>query len=672
FAGDAAVDSQSNSGQTTITLGALSADASAIGGLGGDGVGSQAGGTGGDAYAGFVAAQGNAGRGDLTITGDSVISASAFGGDGGFGGSGGSTSPGANGGAGGRAIAGAITLGTVSGVDTPENDGSARFGNITGDANAFGGAGGDGGSGTTQGVGGDGGEAFGGGVGFLVRGSPATFGDVSLTGLGIGGDGGAGSIQGDGGDGYAGDSQVVVTQRFMRAERGSLTAGAVTMSTAGIGGAGATVGDSFFSTTQGAEGDIFVRQSDVTLGSLEITTSGALAPNFATTILSSFDPTTGMDFPGGFPSPISVTGAATPLSISLTQSTVNVAGDFTVFTPGEMSISLDSSALNTTNLTLDAGNFVLPAVRPATFGTINVAGALSISSGLDFRAYANFSSSGDGFFSADGAVETGDLTFAGNLDIDALGSITTGNVDASSVFFSAGQAIATGAVVSDEGIDLTAPGAISTGQLTAGDDVVVSAGGAVTVAGASAGLVNPSTDPAVEYNVVLRSLTSINAGDLNARGSVGLGSPGAIAVGNVTTGAAGIGFLALAGTGLTTGAIDTTASPGGGRVYVGNFSMESLGGELGANFDPNPVLAASPVAVNGPVAINGAVVTGKLQANAAQGLIISGATTASDFVTLNSGGGITTAAIQAANAITAMTAGAVTTGNLTAGAALTV
>ena len=189
----------------------------------------------------------------------------------------------------------------------------------------------------------------------------------------------------------------------------------------------------------------------------------------------------------------------------------------------------------------------------------------------------------------------------------------------------------------------------------------------MTVAGATAGIVNPSSNPEADYVVVLRSLTSISAGDLTARGSVGVGSPGSITVGNVTSGSAGRGFLALAGTGLTTGRIDTTASPNGGQVYLANFSMEPLGGQLAGQFNPNPILAATPVAITGPITINGPVTTGKFQASTLQTLSITGAVSASD-VFLQGATGLTTGTITSAERIK-LTApqGAITSGALQAG-----
>ncbi|MDP3674340.1 MAG: hypothetical protein Q8R44_04490 [Novosphingobium sp.] len=663
FAGQAAIDAQSNNGPSTINLASVLIDASATGGFGGDGVGSQAGGSGGEAYGGVVGAFGNAGQGVLSISGDTILSAAAFGGEGGQGGSGGTTAPGAAGGAGGRAIAGGVTVGTISGIDTPSNTGSATFRTVLGDASAFGGTGGAGGTGTTTGAGGAGGTGFGGTTGILVRGSPATFADVTLSAVGHGGAGGTGSVQGDGGDGYAGDGFVIVTQRFNRTERGSLTAGNVTIATAGIGGAGATAGDTFFSAAQGAEGELFVRQSDVNLGSLSLTTSGALAPNLTTTILSVIDPATGQAFPSGIPAPRSVTVATEPFDLNLADSTVNIAGDLTLATAGDMRISLGSSTLNTASLTLAANNFVLPATRPATLGTISVSGALNISSGLDFLAFANFNVGQSGFFDADGSVLTGDLTFGGDLGLFAAGSITTGVVSAASVDFIAGTSINTLAVNADGSIDLVATGPVSTGALTAGDSVFVNAGGAVSVGAVSAGIVNPVATSADGYTIGLRSLTSVAAGNLAARGSIGLSSPGALGVGDLS---AGNLVLALPGTSFTSGAITTTAASGG-RVYIANHSMEALGGEIGGTFDPGLILAAPQVATGGPIAINGAVATDFIQANTTQTLTITGATTARSTAVLVGGQALSAGNVTVGDQAILASGGALTVGNVDAG-----
>lgn len=654
FAGQAGIDAQSQNGPSAVTVGDLLIDVSASGGSGGAGLSGQAGGAGGDAYGGVAFAFGNAGRGVLTVTGDTLITADAFGGSGGQGGSGGTTAPGGDGGAGGRAIGGGFSLGTISGADTTENTGSASFGLVTALSQAFGGPGGGGGSGTVQGNGGSGGTGFGGFGGVLVRGSPATFGDVIFDVSGTGGDGGTGAVAGNGGDGYAGDLSVTVTQRFNRTERGSLTAGNLSLFAGGFGGSGAVAGRSFYSAAAGSEQGFFVRQSDVTLANLAMGTIGDLAPNITTTVLQVQDETTGI------PVPTQVTVAPSPLDIAIAQSTVNVAGHFSVTTPGQMTVSLDASTVNAGTLTLHAGNFVLPAARPATLGTFNVGSAPSIVTGLDFLAYANFAFPGGLLLHLDGSILTGSISTDGGIEFLAAGSIATDALTGAGVTLDAGTTLATGAVVSGHTIDLTAGGTITTGALTSGDSVFVDAGGVLTTGSVSAGLVNPVSFPADGYRIGLRSQVGITAGDLSAAAAIGVSSPGAIAVGNVNAPQL---FLALPGASLTTGSITTATT---GQIYIANHSMEALGGPIGETFDPSPIVAAQPVPVAGPVTIAGQISAGTLR-GASTGLFQTN-TIGATSVRLSGDAGVSVLSTTAGQSIDLRSsAGAVRSDNLNAG-----
>ncbi|MGK2855051.1 MAG: beta strand repeat-containing protein, partial [Microbacteriaceae bacterium] len=360
-----------------------------------------------------------------------------------------------------------------------------------------------------------------------------------------------------------------------------------------------------------------------------------------------------------------------PFDLSVTDGTVNISGGLTMFTPGEMRVSLENSTVNVSDLFLQAANFVLPEAPPVAPGTFNVTGGLGLFSNLDFLTYANFNVPFDTSFSWAGDFQTGDFTGGFNLFVDAVGSITMGDIEGNEVGLFAGTSVTTGSVSASESIEMEALGAISTGSLVAGDVVDISAGGAVNVASASAGLILPSSNPEAEFNVGLRSLTSITAGDLSAKASIGVSSPGSISVGNITTGDLGIGFLALAGTGLNTGAIDTTASVGGGRTYLANFSMEALGGEIANEFDPAPILAAMPVAINGPATINGSVSTGTIQASALGSLAINGVTTATGTSVLVGGQSLTTGNLTAGNQAIFASGGALTLGNVDVGIALT-
>lgn len=632
------VDAQSNAGGSgTITLNGLRAVANAFGG---DGPATNnpnaTGGDGGDAFGGSIQVFGSAGNGNLVINGDTMLEATAIGGTGGTGAAG---ATGTAGGIGGDAQGGFIQFGTRSGLDTGTvNTGSATFDTVNALANAFAGNGGAGGSGTTQGAGGAGGNAFGGGISLLVRGSPVTFNDsVTMAASQFGGDGGAGSVQGIGGNatGTGGDAPgigniagigIVGSARFNQpTQGGTLTADTLFGRVLNIAGAGSTAGTATI-------GDSPV--------SLELdSTSGTV---------------TSIDLlANGGPS-----ATATPSLINLTNGQLNVAESLSLVTSGALTVALDRYVVNVPTLTLQASNFILPANRPVSAGTFNVTSGLGLFSDLDLVTYANFNVPFDTSFNLAGDFQVGDFTGGFDLFVTAEGSITTGNVEAEDVRLFAAENVATGAISATEAIDLGALGTITTGALVAGDQVTASAVGAVNIASASAGLVNPSTNPEAEFVVALRSLTSITTGDLSSKGSIGVGSAGSVTVGNVVTGNAGLGFLALAGTGLTTGSIDTSASVNGGRVYLANFSMESLGGEIADDFDPAPLLATTPVAIAGPIVIGGPVTTGIFQAATTQNFT-SAAITAQTIQIL-AGQGITTGALTGNQAI-----------NLTAGASLT-
>ncbi|QGN53475.1 hypothetical protein [Novosphingobium sp. Gsoil 351] len=622
-------------GPSTVQMNSASLTADAFGGSGGAGatLTGAVGGAGGNATAGNVQLFGSAGNGKLTVGGDALLSAEGFGGSGGNGADA-SGSAGGMGGAAGSGTGGQALAGTFSGTDIPALTGSASLADVTLFAEGFGGTGGGGGSGTTGGSGGNGGAAFGGAATLQSRGVLTTYATATLAADSFGGNGGPGSTAGVGGNATVGDAGgigVFISNRFNHLDQpGSLSGGDIVATAIASGGAGSTAGTGFV-------GDSVLN----------------FVADHATATISNLSLIAGGD---------QVTSSS-PSVLTLTSATVGVPGSMTVATPGLLAVSLDSATLNVGNLTLSAGNFVLPAVRPATLGTINVSNALSLSSTLDFLAYANFNVGFAGSLSTGGSILAGDLIFGGPLDIAAGGSITTGNIQAADVALAAGTTLATGAVTTGGSIDLVAAGTITTGQLTAGDTVEADAGGVLTIAGASAGIVNPSTNPLAEYNVGLRSQTSVVAGDVAARANFGVSSPGSIAVGNVNV---GLAFLALPGTSLTTGSI-TTANVAGARVYIANNSMEALGGQITSNFDPAPIFATAPVATGGPITISGPISTTILQANTQQSLNISGAITAPGVAVLIAGTTLGTADITVGDRTILAAGGNITLGNVNAG-----
>ena len=634
--GFAVVDAQNNlAGPSTITSNGLVIDSSAYGGAGGDALSGQPGGAGGNAFAGLSQAFGNAGNGRLIVNGISFINAIGFGGEGGLGGPGAS---GAAGGAGGNATGGDIQFGTRSGLDTGTiNTGSAQFGAVQAVANAFGGTGGAGGSGTTQGIGGAGGDASGGGATLLVRGSPVTItSGATLSGDATGGAGGAGSTPGAGGDATVGNggTGILATSRFEQpTQRGRLQAQNILVTAQAIGGAGSVAGTG---RVADAPLQFQVDRADVTLNSLVMLASGER-----------------------------VAGVG-PSTLSIANGVVDVADTLSLSTPGDLSISLDTATVNVANLSLSAGNFVLPAVRPATLGTFNVSQNLEIHSGLDFRAYANFDVARDGFFDIDGSVLTGDLAFDGNFDLLAGGSVTTG------------------AILAGGFIEVEAGGPVALGNLTGGQQVSVETRGTLSVGNVVAG-----PDATTQFSIGLVAGGDLTAGDLTGSGSIGLlSNTGSISVGTVV---ATRSLLALARGAASFGGI-TTGTTANDFAYIANSSMISLGGALDDNFNPAPIFAAPPVALTGPITITGSVSTGNLIAATIGALSIGAGTTLATInlpgrlnlvvggplalgnvtaadIRLQSSSTVTSGALTSRAGVTVLGAGAVTLGNLSAGIA---
>lgn len=627
-------------GPSHISLQDVILDSTAVGGSGGLGLAGAVGGAGGNAFGGPNQLFGNAGNGVLTIAGSTILDASGTGGDGGVGGAD------VNGGAGGAAgtgTGGFIQFGTKSGLDTGTvNTGSATFAGVLASSNGNGGTGGNGHVGSaTTGLGGRGGDAFNGAITVLVRGSSVTInGAVVLAADAIGGNGGTGSTAGAGGNATVGNDPmalnpgglgVAVTNRFQFPDQpGTLTAGTITGNSFAISGNGSTRGASFVADSPlGLE----ITNSSATIDSLELNAVG--------------------DTP---------LAGAEPSFLRLTNADASIS-NLLLSTTGTLSVSLDNSTLNTDTLTLSAFNFVLPTTMPTAYGTISVTDGLDIATTTDLVAYANFNLGFDAAFAVPGTILVGDVTVAGTLQASAGTTLTARNISATDVALQGVTGLTTGTITSTGSIDLDSTGAITTGQLTASDTVEANAGGTLNVAGASAGLVNPSTDPLAEYNVGLRSLTSVAVGDVAARANFGVSSPGSIAVGNVSVGQV---FLALPGTSLTTGSI-TTASAPGARVYIANNSMEALGGQIASNFDPAPILAAQPVSTGGPITINGSVSTPVIQAFTLQSLSVSGAVQTLGATVLVAGTTLNAANITVGDRAIIAAGGDITLGNVNAG-----
>ncbi|MGV3511849.1 MAG: hypothetical protein ACO1OX_07570 [Novosphingobium sp.] len=550
-------------GASLVTINSVTADSSAFGGFGGLSASpTDNGGAGGDATAGYVSVFGSAGNGVMQI-GSVTASASGSGGGGG---------DGLNGGAGGIGTGGSVELGVASGLDTGAiNTGSTTYSSILAIAS---GIGGDGGAGDlATGTGGAGGNAVAGGSDLIVRGSPVLIsGTGSFNAHGAGGNGGSGATLGAGGNATVGNTvstnqvsgaAMVVTNRFQQpAQLGSLTAGDLSFSAIATGGTGAVAG---IGTIIGDAVDIEMVNG-----------------NFSGTNLSLVATADG------------TTAGAFPDFISLTNSTANLSGSLIFSTPGAFSLSLDQSSLTALNVAIDAGNWVLPATAPATFGTLAGTSSLSLSSGQDLVGYANLSTQGTLTLQALGRIELGSLFAVGAIDVTAGASLTLRDVS------------------SNDSIDLTSQGAVMLGNLTAGTSIIIESASSVTTGNLAAGTGTPSGLNGDLYSIGITSGGNVQTGSVIAASDLGIAAAGSLTTGFLRA----YDALLLAG---TTATIDSLSVVN--RTLVANASMVALG-NTPAGFDKELVFGAAPVALTGAVTIANTSTVGTLRVAAGTGVTI--------------------------------------------------
>lgn len=671
--------------------------ADAFGGAGGAGAGGASGGTGGAggaATGGTTIATAAAGNGQLDI-GNVQITSNAFGGTGGAGGIG-TSGLGGTGGAGGAALGGFNQFGTESSTGAlTVNVGTARLLDASVQANGLGGAGGAGGTGFTgTGNGGAGGTGEGGSSVLLVRGSLVDANALTLIANGNGGAGGTGALRGAGGNGIGGGVAFSITDRFMiPANRGRLQATDLLGTTIGQGGAGSTMGLSLYGTGSNFQ----IRNADAMFNSLGITIGGD-APN-PLGIVEDF--------------------------VRISDGTANVAGAFSVSTPGLLSTLISNGALNAGTVNLSAGTFVPDSVMtaPTSIGAITADGITLVSNG-DVRVTATLSAAQDITVSAPGLIDLFSISSGGNiaisgsvldlLDLDAGGSIdltaSGGSIFAGTV--NAGDSIAMTAanglsLVSANAnggfIDLlvqsgdlnvgnlsagsfialeTLAGNISIGNSQSGQDTDIAAAGTLQFGNANSGLsfLASATGtmtggsvaalgvvPGASYSVGLRSLGgNVVVGNLSGPGNIGLLAAGSLTTGSLTSGE---NILALAtGNVQVNGAV--TGGTGANRFfYVGNASMAAL---LGANLDPAPVFAAAPVRTIGSLSVTGPIQVGNLVAGIGTSLTAAGAITANGGRVSLTANSINAQAVNA-TLLTSLTAtnGNLLAGNITAGGLVT-
>lgn len=610
--GTAIVDASSSAnGPSTITLTELALDSVASGGLGGSATSSEAG-AGGAATSNAVGAFGTAGNGTLTVSGTTQLFSVAAGGTGG-------TSDTGAGGAGGAANSGYIQFGTKSGADVGAvNAGSASFADVS----LFSQAGGGSGGASNTGPGGAGGDAIAAGGVLLVRGSPVTAATVSVIGIGLGGGGGSGTVQGSGGFGAAGAVSLTASQRFQRTERGSATLGTLSLLAVGQGGAGATPGASYYAGAGGVD----LTQSDVTVGSLNFTTSGDLPP------------------------PAAVIQTVQPIKLTLANATLDV-GDLTMTTPGEFLLDLDSSAIAAVTFAVNAGSFVLPALAPVQPGTVTVTDTLALSSGAggSIRTYANFISTGDAFFSSGQDVVLGDIESEGLFEIEATGIVTVGDLDVRGARLTAGSDIQAGNIRSGAFFAArSTAGSVTIGTIDASDVTLEAASSlsarritASSIRGQAGGLLavlGPWTAPAITLIAADISIPDGGALAAGAGGSVDLvtNSPAGAFIGDGLAGQGGFRlgnaeFGRISGNGILIGVLDSPQNVVDMTIGALTLSASQLPGVAGsfkfASGD-NALTPAGRIRVDGAIAGSGFAAdqaidftTGSFEVNAETGSV---------------------------------------------------
>ncbi|GAC1403447.1 MAG: hypothetical protein NVSMB69_00010 [Novosphingobium sp.] len=528
-------------GTSTNTFDSVTLHANALGGAGGASSDPTLnGGAGGAAMTGVVGATADAGDGKLTVHGLITGDATAFGGAGGNGANN-ATGIGSNGGAGGAAFGGFSTIGSQSFTLGTTSAGTASFGSIVQSGQAIGGKGGDGGnvSATSglQGNGGAGGDASGGGATLLVRGTPVTIsGQTTLSADAFGGNGGQGAIVGNGGNALVGtNGQAAV----LVTNRFQVPTQRGSLSAGDISGSASAVGGSGALPGTSTIGDVpinfTVTNSDVTASSVALFASGTV-----------------------------IAANSLPSTILLSGGTVNTGSSVQFSSSGPITVGLDTATLTTGFIGLSGSDWILPTA-PTLAGTIDANTGASFRSGNNIVTYANVNFAYPVSFNVIGNFQLGNVTATGDFSsfsggTSTFGSITTSaNINpnapsAGNVDIQAGKAISVGTI--------TGPGYVSL------DNTVGSLGtagvGNITVASIVAG----------------RDLGALSNGSVFATGAIQTGANVFIdALGSVTIGNVGAGLV-----NPSTVAGDTfeIAVRSGGPLIAGNLASRTDIGLLSA------------------------------------------------------------------------------------------
>ncbi|QIK97064.1 hypothetical protein G7076_12145 [Sphingomonas sp. HDW15A] len=306
-------------------------------------------------------------------------------------------------------------------------------------------------------------------------------------------------------------------------------------------------------------------------------------------------------------------------------------------------------------------------------------------------------------------------TFA-NSGIGTLGTITTGTIAAGDVeMTAAGNIVFASANVSGQ-FDFDSGASVTGGDVTASNEINGNAQGSITLGNLVAG---PPVDD--DFSVGMLAVGNITIGDVTAEGPAGFATQGNLVTGAIN---AVEGILALVGGNTTMNGVATTGTGGGqvyigddSMLLLGGGTWDGEG-----DFDPTIVLAQSPVATGGSITINGPITTGlfRVAAGAAfttgdltsgsfeiladsidvgdiitsdpvalsaasgistgnidsgsyvdlfssNGSIDTGDIDSATFIALNAGGNIDTGDLNAGTSIVLEAAGSVTTGDIDAG-----
>lgn len=249
---------------------------------------------------------------------------------------------------------------------------------------------------------------------------------------------------------------------------------------------------------------------------------------------------------------------------------------------------------------------------------------LSIDSGsLDVDGALALASAGSlGVISNGGRVNAGSIALgARNFVAESAPAVSGTFTGGSWTVSSQGDVVIGGNLVSSGGLSIAAPGRLTLGNVSAAGPMALSGGGGVTLGNLATGGVS---------DLLVQAAGDLTTGDVASGGRVLLSSGGKLGAGNVGAGAA----LAL----LADGAIGVERiAAANGTVLIGDDGMTSLGGSLGS-YDWTALLAATPVASRGSFNVGGTVSAARLNGAVGGDARFAGAVTGSEWLAFASGG----------------------------------